>query len=330
MAKAPKTVSAKTSTRAKAARPEVTPLGEQLAGRLNPTVNDCQLEVSEVTQAFNGVFEHLHSEFERSYAPIRAEMERVGVEVARMFAARQASFECLRESIIQRYAAFAETIAPVVEEQRIRKWILDLGFVPHAVLLDHLGNVEKPSHLTIDEFSQALADEVWPKVRASLQLSIEDCLGDPRIFRTFDEIIRAHEAGLYQLTAPSAFFVIERAARLAQRDPQRKKTFDWLKNGLGDLTLYDVPTQWRSGWTEVWALLYEKTFCHVQTDDDADSFPFPHRHASAHGIGGKINDKRDSINCVLLAHFVISAAAAFQSLASSEPVQCPQKASAKV
>ena len=53
MAKAPKTTSGKTS-RAKAARPEVTPLGKHLAALLNPALNERQPGVSEAAQAEYG------------------------------------------------------------------------------------------------------------------------------------------------------------------------------------------------------------------------------------------------------------------------------------
>jgi excinuclease ABC subunit B len=51
MVKATKTASGMRSSRAKAARPEVTPLGEHLAALLNPALNERQLGVSEAPQA---------------------------------------------------------------------------------------------------------------------------------------------------------------------------------------------------------------------------------------------------------------------------------------
>jgi len=50
MANTPKTFTGKTS-RAKAARPEITPLGEHLAALLNPALNERQPGVSEAAQA---------------------------------------------------------------------------------------------------------------------------------------------------------------------------------------------------------------------------------------------------------------------------------------
>ncbi len=54
MAKAPKTASGKRTSRSKAARPEVTPLGTHLAALLNPALNERQPGVSEAAQAEYG------------------------------------------------------------------------------------------------------------------------------------------------------------------------------------------------------------------------------------------------------------------------------------
>src|SRR5437773_6624837 len=50
MAKAPKIAAGTRTSRAKAARPGVTPLGEHLAALLNPALNQRQLGVSEAAQ----------------------------------------------------------------------------------------------------------------------------------------------------------------------------------------------------------------------------------------------------------------------------------------
>jgi excinuclease ABC subunit B len=52
MAKAPKTAAGTRTSRAKAARPEVTPLGKHLASLLNPALNERQPGVSEAPQAY--------------------------------------------------------------------------------------------------------------------------------------------------------------------------------------------------------------------------------------------------------------------------------------
>jgi excinuclease ABC subunit B len=51
MAKAQKTASGNRTPRSKAARPEITPLGEHLAALLNPALNERQPGVSEAAPA---------------------------------------------------------------------------------------------------------------------------------------------------------------------------------------------------------------------------------------------------------------------------------------
>ncbi|MFZ0494827.1 MAG: hypothetical protein WBE80_14305 [Methylocella sp.] len=303
------------------ARPEVTLVSESLAGQFNPA-HEFHIAIYEAVQAAaTGPFKLNLNELGRNSAIYQAAQECARSEFARIGESLRTISTGWAEAVAKQRQVFSKIIAPALEETRIRKRISDLGFVPHAILFKHLGNVEKPSYLTIDEFSQALADEVWPKVKASLQLSIEDCLGDLKIFRTFDEIIRAHEAGLYQLTAPSAFFVIERAARLAQQDLQKpKKTIDWLATGVGGLQWDALSPQWRRGW-RVWAVLCEHSFSQCWADASADDSPYPQRHAAAHGYGTKVYSAVDSMNNVLLAHFVIIAASAFQANEREQPVK---------
>lgn len=312
--------------RSKAARPEVMPLGKHLAAWHNPALNQYQLGFSKTLQALGATCELFQSEFARVIAPFVAEQERAGVEVARITSHLSASFACVTESITKPLEAFRETLASVLEEQRLQKRILELGFVPHPVLFEYLGGTEKPSELVIGELAHALADEVWPKVRPALELSRQGCLGDLKIFHTFNEIIRAHEAGLYQLTTPSAFFVIERAARLAQQNSETtERTKVWLETGIGGLPWDALSSQCGRTSIGVWAVLYEHSFTDCRTDVFADAATFPHRHTAAHGYGTKIYSVVDSMNSVLLAHFVVIAASAFQAYEREQPIKTSEE-----
>jgi hypothetical protein len=301
----------KKSVQTEVARPEVTCLDELRPELFDPALSQWPLAMSEAAQAA-GAMRELFRSASNGVISFRAEIERTRTNyfenIGTSFGLAFASFT---ENVIKYRKQLDEVFAPIHAERRMRERISDLGFVPHAVLFNHLGNTEKPSDLTISEFSQAVETEVWPKVWPSLQLSQEDCLGDSKIYLTFDQIIRAHDAGLYQLTVPAAFHVIERAARIAQPGPQRKGTSDWLKTELADMTFCEVPSQWRAGWTDVWEVLYEQAFRDCRTDEFADTISFPLRHAAAHGFGAKVSRSVDSMNCVLMAHFVITAAAAF-------------------
>src|SRR5713226_6818236 len=81
----------------------------------------------------------------------------------------------------------------------------------------------------------------------------------------------------------------------------------WVRD-VGELPCDVVPDGWR-----VWSVLEEDGFAHCGTDEAADARRFPNRNAAAHGAGGRLADVVDSLNSVLLAHFVITMAAAFRA-----------------
>lgn len=211
--------------------------------------------------------------------------------------------------------------SPIWEEQRVRDRIMNLGFVPHAILFEHLEDIEPPA-TGREEFVQEVAHKLWQDIKPKLVLSLSQCLNDQRLFRTFGEIVEAHDSGLYETTSTSAFSLIERAARLAQSGPTRKHTKAWLRDGLGDLTFHDIPSEWRRGWTRVWAVLYEQAYFDLRTDERADALRFPHRHASAHGFGAKLKTVLDSFNIVLITHFVIMAADAYVRFTHEKLEEC--------
>jgi hypothetical protein len=204
-------------------------------------------------------------------------------------------------------AQFAEALAPFLEEQRVAEVILGLGLLPHAEMIRLLANIEKPSEGKVNEISQRIALDLWPKVRPQLGLSLDDCLSDQKIFCSFSDIIRAHDAGLYQLTIPAAASVIERAVRLAQRhEPKPNKPIHWLEVELRELPCTHVHS-WR-----VLSVLTEQTYANCRTDAEADTIPYPNRHAAAHGFGARRSNVVDSFNAVMAAHFIITAASAFE------------------
>jgi hypothetical protein len=222
-----------------------------------------------------------------------------------------ARFTRFAESMAEPFARWAESmekvLAPLAEEHRVAQVILELGFIPHAELFKLFANVDKPSDVRVGEISQQLALDFWPKVRPRLELSLGDCLGDQKIFCSFNEIVRAHDSGLYQLTTPGAASVIERAARLAQRHwSKTEKPSQWLEADLCELPCTHV-----RGWRAL-SVLIEQTFMDCWNDAEADAIPYPNRHAAAHGFGARISSVVDSLNAVLAAHFVITAAAAFE------------------
>lgn len=206
------------------------------------------------------------------------------------------------------FARFQEISATLVEEHRLEETIIRFGFVPHGELYEYFAELTRSEAGGTTENSEALANNIWRKIRPKLELALEGCLGDQRLFFTYADMLRAHEAGLYQLMAPNAVFAIERAAQLAQRNGAvSQKTFEWV-NGLGELPCAALPRGWRA-----WVVLYENTFKSCWADADADAIPYVNRHAAAHGRGTKLLSVVDSLNAIFLAHFAITAAGAFEA-----------------
>ncbi|MGB7098916.1 MAG: hypothetical protein WBD95_09125 [Xanthobacteraceae bacterium] len=199
-----------------------------------------------------------------------------------------------------------EVLEPFLEGQRVAQTILELGLLPNAEMIELVTDMGLPEG-AISEVSEWIALDFWPKLRPQLELSLEECLGDQKLFVSFSELVHAHDHGFYQLTIPSAASVIERAVRSAQRHGQKvSKPMRWLDANLRELPCTHVRS-WR-----VLSIVMEQTFAQCWTDAEADTIRFPNRHAAAHGLGAKLHGVVDSLNAVLLAHFVITAALAFE------------------
>lgn len=222
------------------------------------------------------------------------------------------TFACWKKQLAQILAPvapwsehLAEALEPFRQEQRVAQIILELGLLPHSEMIEAVANMELPEGKT-SEVSEQIAMDFWAKKRPQLELSLDECLGDQKIFISFSELLRAHDTGLYQLTMSGASSVIERAVRLAQRQGRKaNKPIRWLDADLRELPCTHVRS-WR-----VLSIVMEQTFAQCWTDAEADDIQYPNRHACAHGLGARISNVVDSLNAVMIAHFVITAALAF-------------------
>lgn len=231
-----------------------------------------------------------------------------GQQIADAVAAYQDQFKAISSvvsSAAEALSSFGEPFRLLAQDQAVAEFIIDLGFVPHGELWEHVADVEKPEGE--DDFSENLIVEVWPKLRQRLELSIEECLGDPKLHRIFIQMLGSFDAGLCELTLTSVPTLLERAVLMARRSGDKTKTFEWIKAEVSDL-----PLEYVGGIRgyRVWKVLLDHTFAGVWTDADADAIKFPNRHASAHGMGSRLATKIDSVNAILLCHFVITIAKA--------------------
>lgn len=190
-------------------------------------------------------------------------------------------------------------LSRLVEHGRVIYLSEQLGVVAHVEVLTFLS--EQKAEIT--DGAAEIAPLLWGSVRPRLALTRDECLGDERTFEVFRDMMRGHEERLYQLTVPAAASAIERVARIAQHnEPQRLTTAAWLETRVADSLAIDA-----RGWLAL-STLTGKTFATCWSDGEADAIRFPNRHAAAHGMGSRLYSELDSLNAILLTHFVIMAA----------------------
>jgi hypothetical protein len=216
-----------------------------------------------------------------------------------LFAAVEAATASLRPS--------ADMIRRLAEEERVADFIRELGFVPHGELWEHLADLDKPASTHLPGFTERLASEIWPTLRPRLQLSQDACLGDAKLALTFEQLMLAHEAGWHEIALSTVPTVLERAINVVRQPGEKDRTSDWIEHEVGVLPIECVGGM--RGY-RVWQILIDHTFASCWSDAEADAKKYPNRHASAHGIGLKLASNVDSLNAVLLAHFVITMAKA--------------------
>jgi hypothetical protein len=230
------------------------------------------------------------------HSPVTMELNRLSRSIGAMTGhlSPVADFsETLRRLHIPQFNAFAEAMRrsteallpygdafkKLSEDERIANVILDLGFVPHGELWVHFADIE------FDE------DEA--------------CMHDEKLARHFEQMLAAHDAGLYEVVRAAMPGVLERAMRVAFAPDEPPKIGKWIKQDVGYLSPADFGGI--KGY-RVWKILVQHTFAPFEKDEDADAIRFPNRHSAAHGGGRQIANVIDSLNAVLLSHFVIELA----------------------
>jgi hypothetical protein len=207
----------------------------------------------------------------------------------------------------------ADILQRLAEDERIAQFILDLGFVPHGEIWDYIIEIDRPESSDIASFSEQLVCQIWPKLAQNLRLEMQKCMGDAKLYETYSQMLAAHSTGLYEMVMNSVPTVLERSVSLARRDGEPIRTFEWLKTEVAELPIYLAGG---SRGYRVWEILIDHTFASCWKDADADATRYPNRHAAAHGIGKRVASNIDSLNAILLTHFVITTAHAVREYKS--------------
>lgn len=224
---------------------------------------------------------------------------------------QMASLQTQFAEIADRYRGFAQHFPPsetmrwLLDDQRAFSLVEALGIVPHGALWSDILELDPPDDP--DSFALEFALKVWPDLKGRVELTPQECLGDPRLAEQYAQLLRAHDAQLFEAVMSSAVSIIERAVKLGRSFAGRDlKTFAWLDKEVGKLPAgylaYRDIRLWNVMLTEVFAQCYD--------DSVADNSTYPNRHAIAHGVGTQVATVIDSLNAILLAHFAIKAVTA--------------------
>lgn len=237
-----------------------------------------------------------------------ARLARAMLEIADQTAAYRAHFG----AELERYTQLSKTLLPLdklnwlIEEERAADLIDGFGFVPHGEMWAFVAD-ENLTGAEAEGFAEQLAIRVWPQLRLRLAVSLSDCLNDKRLLEMYTQMLAAHEASLFESVRSISAGIIERVTTLARTATgSQLRTYEWLRDEIGSLPMHAI-----GGLTgyRVWRVVTQHVFSQCRTDDDADSNRFPNRHAASHGWGAETATVIDSLNNILLAHFVITAAA---------------------
>lgn len=215
-------------------------------------------------------------------------------------------FEDLAQRSAEVFHPFGEALTSMHENERIAGVILEFGIVPHGELWTFFAAIDANEEDKV-ALAVRLAHECWEPLKVAIALETDGCMGDEKLARLFGQMLNAHERGDHEIVRTAMPGALERAMRVAFAPTEPPKIDYWIRKHVGELPL-DAIDGLRG--FRVWKILVEHSFKGFRDDAHADTIPFPNRHTAAHGGGRQMASVIDSLNALLLTHFVIKLAAA--------------------
>lgn len=205
--------------------------------------------------------------------------------------------------------ALSEPLKCLQEDNRVAEIVLELGFVPHGALWAFFAEFEgSPEDRAA--IAEDLAHKAWRDLKDALVVDQDGCMGDEKLTRLYAQMLVAHDNGLYELVRSAMPGALERGQRVSFAPARAPRDLrKWLETegcaltseALGGIRGY-----------RVWKVLLDHTFAPFQQDEEADAIKFPNRHSAAHGGGKQVATVVDSLNAILLTHYVIELAQALK------------------
>lgn len=176
----------------------------------------------------------------------------------------------------------------------------NIGIFPHPILLKVISNNAKFQLLDISTNDDEWLKSIWTELKIKLTLEKCDCFKDECLFYTYGDLLEAHDREMYNLSDAVLVKIFERAMNFYEPDKDLRPK-EKLKNKMGKipvskikLTHFDVA---------LFAFLSEHFT--KRSEKFSGHTYHPNRNITAHGLDSKELVIFDSINCVLLAHWII-------------------------
>ncbi|GAA6211666.1 hypothetical protein NBRC116602_14070 [Hyphomicrobiales bacterium 4NK60-0047b] len=175
-----------------------------------------------------------------------------------------------------------------------------IGIFPHPKLIKILENDTRFDLENITTNNDEWLNTIWSELRENLCLEKNACFNDDSLFFTYKDLLDGHENKLYNLSDGALAKIVERTMILAVPEHNTSKVGNKINTFFNPVPLS------RIGGRYDWALLMFLAKPFTTTSKNFSGHRYhPNRNIISHGVKLDKLVIFDSINCVLLAHWII-------------------------
>lgn len=183
-----------------------------------------------------------------------------------------------------------------------------IGIFPHPTLLGILKSDKNFTLENITTVNDIWLVSIWPELKHKLTLTKNDCFRDEHLFVTYNDLLEAHDKKLYNLTDTGLAKIVERTMTLAVPGSKTSKVGNKITTFFNPIPLSKIGNRY-----DLDMLMFlAKNFTAGSKYFSGHKF-HPNRHIISHGVKADKLVIFHSINCVLLAHWIIDKTNAINS-----------------
>jgi hypothetical protein len=249
----------------------------------------------------------------------QTQIQAVGQALSQAVKQGQAQIQALKQMDIPATLQNAlNHLASAFSDAKKAEAALQAGWVPFTGMPIDQFDANTPSDKINSLFEQHTCDE-WPHIKDQLWESVKSSGVDDEALATYDEALRAHEAGLFRSVVRVLFPEIERVARETvyqgeRREEPKKRgqraTLTTSLEGFREAVYGKMPagivTNIKFGiafTNKMYKHLYELVGEDEASSEKFKADPVPNRHASQHGYVN-YSSNQNSFNTLAMAAFM--------------------------